>query len=111
MAIEEKNIKEALKKVLTKGIVLDIEYYDRKFLAEKCVKEINKNLICEGYSVSLRDSVFVDVYYIRKSTKITSLEITPKGIEFEKGTSADWVAAISPVIRLMMETIIGLTEN
>ena len=111
MSIEESALKDALKKVLKKGIVFDIEYYDRNFLAKECVKRINKKLICEGYSAFLKDSVFIEVYNIRKKDKITTIELAPKGIEFEKGMSADWIAAISPVVRLMMETLTDLTEN
>jgi|7_EtaG_2_1085326.scaffolds.fasta_scaffold22475_4 hypothetical protein len=111
MSIDDQQIKEALKKVLKKGIPLEIEGYNRNFLAKECVKKINKKLVCEGYSVSLRDMIFVDVYYIRKSTKITTIEISTKGLEFEKELKPDWIGAISPVVRMMMETIIELTES
>ena len=108
---DQQELREALRKVLKKGIAFDIEYYDRKFLAKECVKEINKNLICEGYSASLKDSIYIEVYNIGKKDKLTTIELGPKGIDFEKDLKADWAAAISPVVRVMMETIKKLTEN
>ena len=109
--IDQQDLREALRKVLKKGIAFDIECYDRKFLAKECVKEINKNLLCEGYSASLKDSIYIEIYNIGKKDVLTTIEIGSKGIEFEKGLSADWAAAISPVVRIMMETIKELIEN
>ena len=111
MGLDQKEIKTALAKVIKKGIAFDVEYYNRNWLTQQCVKKINENLLFEGYSAELVGQTSIDIYYIQSKDKITTIEIGAKGIEFDKSLKASWAAAISPVVRIMMETLSELTEN
>ena len=111
MDVDQKEIKKALIKAIKEGIPLEIEYYDKNWIAKECAKEINKKLKPEGYSAHFRQPACVDIYYIQKKDKISTVNIGPNGIVFDKNMKVEYAVALSPAIRIMMETIINLTEN
>ena len=109
--LDQDNIVAALSKVLKKGLSFDLEPYDRVFITKKCAEMINKALVPEGYSVTIIDSVSMDVFYIKMSKKLLTLKITDKGVSFRKGTKKEHLAAATPVITILMAALIDLTEN
>tara|TARA_R110002012_G_scaffold197576_1_gene366179 strand:+ start:25 stop:363 length:339 start_codon:yes stop_codon:yes gene_type:complete len=109
--LDQDNIAAALSKVLKKGLSFDLELYDRIFLTKKCAEVINRELVPQGYSVTVVDSVSMDVYYIKMSKRLLTFDITEKGISFPKNTKREQLAAASPVITVLMTTLMDLTEN
>jgi len=109
--LDQKNIVSALSKVLKGGIPFDLEYYDRVFITKECAGKINKELVPQGYSVTINDFVNLDVYYVKINKKLVTINITEKGLSFPRGTKKELLAGISPVITVLVEELTILTEN
>ena len=109
--LAQKSIVTALSKVLKEGISFDLQYYDRIGLTKKCATILNASLIPQGYSVVVSDLVNLDVYYVKISQKLCTINVTETGVHFPKGTKKEILAGISPVITLLIETLTDLSEN
>ena len=109
--LQQDGISSALSKVLKEGIAFDLEYYDLISITKHCAKVINKEMIPRGFSVDIQDFVNLDVYYIKISKVLATINITDKGVFFPKGTRKEMLAGISPVIHALIEELSDLTNN
>tara|TARA_R100000664_G_C2678322_1_gene87430 strand:- start:92 stop:430 length:339 start_codon:yes stop_codon:yes gene_type:complete len=104
-------ILSALKRVLREGVVFDLQYYDRAFLAKECASAVNKELVPMGYSVVVSDNVNFDIYYIKINQKILTIHMAETGLKLPKGTKKELLAGVSPVMTCLIQKLTELTEN
>ena len=109
--LQEDGISNALSKVLRDDIPFDLEYYDRVSITKHCAKVINKQMIPRGFSVDIQDFVNLDVYYIKISKVLATINITEKGVSFPRGTRKEMLAGISPVVHALIAELADLTDN